>query len=359
VTESDRNLYVSMIVAGHTVCRIEPYTFYVRQPSRTQNLLAEHIYQEQYEEAIEGDALSDQNLRSFLLKQGIWSKEDDSTLKILDKNIETQKIALYENFIDDIAVKKIRELLDISRKEHNRLSVLLHSYDYISATGIAQSAKHRYLLGCSVYYKDGRPYWEDEEEGWKAPDIFFNKILLCVNKRRPTEPMVRELARNEPWKSVWNSQKYCGKGVLNVAAADLTIEQKSLIIWSSVYDSVREHPESPSDSIIDDDDALDGWMLSKRKQSEQEKFKKSGKEMITNPRIKNSSEIFMMARNEEHAGKIFDMNDPGSKMIMQQRINTVRNSEGAVQEQDLPDNKLRIAEEYQKRFSEHIKRGRR
>ena len=84
------------------------------------------------------------------------------------------------------------------------------------------------------------------------------------------ESEIRELARSEPWKSIWSSSK--NEGVLfGKRAIELSEEQKHLIMWSTMYDSIGESPDSPSDKIIADDDMLDGWLILQRREREHNK----------------------------------------------------------------------------------------
>ena len=65
--------------------------------------------------------------------------------------------------------------------------------------------------------------------------------------------------------------------------------------------------------------------------------------MIKNPKIANSQEVFLMAKDQEEANKIFDINDPLVRGIIRDRQNTIQNSERQLKFQELNDVRQDIA----------------
>jgi hypothetical protein len=104
-----------------------------------------------------------------------------------------------------------------------------------------------------------------------------------------------------------------------------------------MYDNVYEHSERPIDAIIHDDDLLDGWFISMRRKSDEEK-KKDVKNAITKKHPK-AGEIFMMANSPEHAQEIEKMNDTRAKII-KNKMAQVGQVKGLVRDSDIDE--LRI-----------------
>lgn len=71
-----------------------------------------------------------------------------------------------------------------------------------------------------------------------------------------------------------------------------------------MYDSIAESPESPSDEIILDDDMLDGWLIIQRRERELRTKQKAAEDVISNEKIANSDEVFIVAKSEEDIQKL-------------------------------------------------------
>ena len=89
-------------------------------------------------------------------------------------------------------------------------------------------------------------------------------------------------------------------------------------MWSSLYDSVSESHEAPSQEIIDDDDALDGWLTIKRREEQTSQPTKSKK---------SYEEVFIKAETLEDAKKIQAMNGLHGKKVTHGRFSQIQNEE--------------------------------
>jgi hypothetical protein len=103
-----------------------------------------------------------------------------------------------------------------------------------------------------------------------------------------------------------------------------------------MYERIQEHPEAPTEEIINDDDALDGWMIEKQRENKREK-KEKGVDTMMNDKIKNSKEIFLMAGNDQQQKEdILDLNSIAGKKKIQNRFDALAYKD-SVQESELPD----------------------
>jgi hypothetical protein len=329
-----RELCVSRIVAGEFKCRVRDQTLYVRNPDRRQRYRGNELYKETLDNARLQGILHDDETLQILTQQKLWSSHDADQHEKLIKAIEEQKVGLYENRLLSNARSKLRFSLQKGKDELVRLEGIKHSLDHITCSGLAIQMKYRYLLGCGVYRENGEPLWRTEDD-WNRHDAFLDEVYDQILSERLTEVHYRELVRSEPWKSLWASRKFCGRGVFDVASVDLSDDQRSLLIWSSVYESIYDHPECPPESVIEDDDMLDGWMIIQRRKREGEQIRGRERE-IKSEKIKNAHEIMFPADNIEDAREIERMNDAPASMIKQQRMNLVK-QKGEVSELHMPD----------------------
>ena len=93
--------------------------------------------------------------------------------------------------------------------------------------------------------------------------------------------------------------------------------------------------------MAEDDDMLDGWMILQQRKQEKDKLARETDEVTNNPKIKNSSELFVIANNQEHANNIYKLNDEFAKQVITQRTQALQ-TKGALLEQELPDVQQRL-----------------
>ena len=111
-----------------------------------------------------------------------------------------------------------------------------------------------------------------------------------------------------------------------------------------MYSKIYEHPNCPNDAIIEDDDALDGWMLLEQRENKKQKEQKGVSNMMSD-KIKNSKEVFLMANNDkEQTEAIFDLNDDTGLKGIQHRSEKTRTSSVPVKDSELNDVRQEIQE---------------
>lgn len=349
--------HIARLTSDQTKVCVGKHTFLVRTPTRFQRSLAEEIYYETLYSAF--DAYSEADLSIMLEERMIWTPADAERLDKINKDIEKLKILLFENRLRYTSLSNIRNGLEKSKEEATRMTILKHSHDYLLRLNIAQGAKDRYLLGCSLYSLEGEPYW-DQDEGWDTPDPFLTQVIVQINKQSLSQEDLREIARTEPWSGLWEMQKHCER-IFKVSPIELNDDQRTLIIWSSIYSSVREHPDNLQNSVIEDDDMIDGWMILKRRERETTHVKDEG--LTKNPKIKGATEQFYMRPPgsvdpnakfnsiEEVNEFMKTANDESTLSIIKQRTDVIR-EKGEVKEAALPDVAMKNRMAYNKAVAE-------
>ena len=132
------------------------------------------------------------------------------------------------------------------------------------------------------------------------------------------EKDIRDLARNDPWRSLWLMRESCDLKLFANQDRELSIDQKNLLVWSRMYDNIQESMDCPTDDVIDDDDMLDGWFLlqaEKRKKEQAEMEFEEG----TNEKIKNADEVFVVTNNEIDKERVEGLNNIHAHMVKQER----------------------------------------
>jgi len=260
--------------------------------------------------------LSKEDARQLVLSLKIYEGNFEHSIKELNKREEDVKVDLYSNATDPKQVSRNRSILKMVRE---KLSDTIHKkylYDSVTARGYASEIKAQYLLSNTVY-KDGRKVWDSYE---KADYAVLNEIMGYVYRMSPSLEDIREIARTDPWRSYWTADKTnpIGKPVI-----EWTDNQRALVAYSRLYDSIYESGECPADEIIEDNDMLDGWMIKMRRERDSEKNKKNIENTL-GKNLQNSKELFIVANTQEHADKINAMNDEVAQRIKQQRAAVVQ-----------------------------------
>ena len=327
-------------------------TFSVGLPSRETRYNASEIYRDVWQEAHLEGVLTDTDLLILLQERKLWTPEMQAEFDLLKEKIEDMKIGLLDTWSRSNAQLAIRHALDIGKKEAERLLNIRHCLDHITCEGIAAAARARYLTGYSLLRPDGSPYWDDTSD-WDKPDAVVDEVIEYLVRNRLGEAQLREIARKDPWHSMWASRKFVGKGLFDVPSVDLTDDQRYLMMWSSIYDSVRESSDAPNDSVLEDDDMLDGWLL-KQKRAREASIASNAADKIGNEKIKSADEVYVPVDSAEDAMKVSKLNDIQASNIKAQRLAHLKKM-GKANEMEMPDTWQRFQMEVAKQQSEAIR----
>jgi hypothetical protein len=344
MTFAERELYVARVLAGVNRVRLtegrQQAVFVFRVPTTVERYEAAEVYAEALADAQARDLLDEADTERFLVGQGLWSAENNETLKVIDRNIENLKVGLYKCAFKSYEKAKARKALDVTRAEQLRLLSERHAYDHLTCQGHASLCRTRYLVGRCLSRADGvTPVWTGNTF-WQEESPLLDEAVQAQLRSKLADAVYRELARTEPWRSVWTCRHAEGR-VFGRPAAELTDEQRSLVVWSRIYDSAYEAQDCPPEEVVADDDAFDGWMILKRRERDVTTKDKQADNVLSNEKIANSGEIFVMAETPEDARRIEELNSSEATALKQRRMALVQ-QKGHVLEAEMPDSKERI-----------------
>lgn len=341
----EREFFIARIDAGYIKYRCNNDTvLHLCSPSQDVLYDAQEIYSDTMRKASYEGVLGFEDTLAILMDAEVWTSQMEEEFNILPKNIEKLKVELYNAVYKSELRKQIRKYLAVSKQEFDRLNDIRHSWDYITCEGIASFARWQHIVHNSVVYPDGTPY------KWNISPLA--DVMSFYQAQTLTEEVVRELARSEPWISLWTVRKKNGA----VFPAPLTLEQRALMVWSNMYDNIFESPECPHDTVISDDDMLDGWIVVQREKREKDQAKKRGEDLVTNPKIAAAQELFVPADTAEDAKMITDMNETYGDMVRRSRLKKVK-QESEVNFGAFGDVKRRLQTEAAAKFAEKVKKG--
>lgn len=327
---TSNDILLSRIVFGSTLVRIRSKQYIYRKASKEINYKADLLYEETLEDHIYDEWLTLDKTTLVLIENGLWSHDHDLTVKELDKKLENLKVLLFENFMFTKKKQDHRNQIKNVRKQLDKLSTIKHSLDQHTRESYAARIRNEYLIMNCLYNSNNTRKVFDKHK--KNDSDFLNDCANEIAKTIPNIETLKELAKSEIWKSYWNAS---GKtNVFGYDASDYTDEQRVLINLSRMYDSIYEHPECPSDDVIEDNDALDGWMIFQKRKREKDKKTQS---LTSGNKANNANEVFVMATDKQEAQEIFDLNSQNARQVIQERQKVVLSSDKPIDEFELPD----------------------
>lgn len=340
----DNEFFINLIISDYLPFSYGGKSYFLSSPSRECRFLAEDIYLIYYRRALDEGCLSDKDLEKLLRKRELWTDNKEKILMSLVQDTEKLKIQLFESHLNTQMVKSTKKILRATEKLIDEYSRCKSTFDNYSAKSVALYGKQNFLIGSSVFKAKNKPYWRRPSVCFDVPDEILPQAYATVNKYHLNDADYRELARSSAWRNIWNVKKGIGN-IFGRSLVDLTVSQRHLLAWSNLYDSVYSHSSPPPESVVEDDDILDGWMLFQKRKREVELTKHSLEEKL-NPNIMNSDEVFILTGADELSpvGRdkfdiVYNMNDLQGKMAFKRRMAQIQ-KEGIV-----PDNMMKETQE--------------
>ncbi len=343
--ELQRHRLTNRILSG--VLRYKNYddeqVYLITKPNRQQDYIAEQLYDDVIDDNKFENLYTIEQILRILLYYKFIPFDYEKRLKTLSKKADDAKIALYEamTVVNDTGkqkqIKKARERIKSVNTKYNKLSEDVHSLDYVTLEGYAQTVKSQYLTLCSLQTLDNKYIFGDQNPATVVDNSYasslFSNVINFVNDTKISMNNLRIVSRNEPWRSYWGANK---QNVFGKPSIEWTDDQRLLVLFTRMYDGAYESMNCPGEAIFDDDDAFDGWMVKEQRDREKDRNKKQIEDSLD--RHGNAEEVFIPAANLQQAKQIDEMNTVESKMIKKSKFSAIKQL-GKVKEQDLPDRK--------------------
>lgn len=231
---------------------------------------------------------------------------DESQLEQIPKDIDQMKVDYFNSFYSDSNKKFIRKA--IKEKQRKLELIILEKNTFLPYTceAISDQARTLYIIEhCS--FVNGVKVNFEERNLLSLYNSYTGELL--------NDGEIRELSKNIEWKMTWNASKH-SPPLFSFPACELTDMQKTLISWTRMYDSIYESPDCPSDDIINDDIAIDGWFVLQRRKRNDEVKKPDN--------LPKSQEVFVMGKTKEDIRNINNMNTSEGARIVKSRFEELK-----------------------------------
>ena len=299
---------LNRIILGRTRIKLGDLSILVVEPSPEIIEESFEIYEEAKKKAYLSGVYIGSEVKEVLVYNELWSPFDDRSVDEMRESIEQLKVHAFERYSEKNALSEIKASIKSLEKSMIETASKRHQLDHLTCEGVANFTRRAWILKNTAKNLDGTDF--------EFTNITPSKVLEIYSSYAITQAEFREVARYGKWRSMWSVSKK-RSNVFGKHPCEMTDDQLSLASYSQMYDNVYESPDCPDDKVIEDDDCLDGWFIVQKKKSDEAKKESEADNIISNDKIANSQEIFMMAKNDEQAKRIYGLNN-------QQGINTIK-----------------------------------
>jgi len=304
------------------------------------------IYENEYNNAIIMDILTEKELMCWLVETGQWSVENNIKIESIKDDIHKITKGLLDFILNNKKLEQARLML---RKAEKTLYKLIDEKNKLminSAENYSIMQQQRYLISKIVYTLDDKPLWQNDFDFENYQDLsLINRLCrLFFEESRIGSKTLRFLARSNYWKMIWTTSKEMN--IFDIPPMQWTDNQRGLVYWSKVYDNISESSDRPSNKIIDDDDLLDSWFIRQSDKMEAQSNKNNINNIINDNNKPGRKETFIVTDNAS-SKDVYSMNDASSriKIKAKQKILTEK---GEIKEQDTPEGKEEIRIQFSK-----------
>ncbi len=354
--QSKKSKLVYRILSG-TVSLLQDYYFIY--PDIKILYDAQVLYDDVIDEFRFGGLITKEQAKHILITKGLLLPNIDKDIEEIQKNIENHKVDLYKARLNQANQKRIRKYLELTKDKLEENFAKKCALDLYTLEGYAESVKNNFIYrNCFV---------DSNYNKLDTTNKLFGQLVACLNQSYISDSEYRELARTEPWRNYWNAYKSPqvfdlfnergqDKEKPAISFCNFNVEQQNLVSYTKMYDNIYESPDCPETYVLEDDDVLDGWLISQRREREEDN-KKDSLESTVMSKHKNAQEIFVPASSKEDIKRIEDLNSTQSKIIKKQRASMIKDK-GEVKDSEFIDIRHGKQQQQHKNYVDFIK-GRR
>ena len=250
------------------------------------------------------------------------------------------KLDYFNSFLRDNVKDLVKK--GIRKKEDRFEELTKDKYMFFNYTceSLKSQAYTMYILEHCTFYENG--------DKISLEDVSIHALYGKYNAEMLDDKEVREVSKSPGWRMIWNSAKE-SREIFPLPACDLTDMQKSLISWTRMYDSVYESMETPSDDVIEDDYAIDGWFTAQRRKREDDRKGSNSNN------LPESAEVFVPVSSNKEAARVYNMNTQQGKSIIKSKSKDIE-EKGSVKESELSHVKQDLAMKANRQMMERHKK---
>lgn len=286
LTFSELSEYLLKVSTGSEIISVdkgsEVIQLLLRQPSNMTNLRATAVYDASYIEAQKEGLMTAEQLEELIESRNIFTKADEQAINKLEDQLHGQKILLGKTTKVRANADRIKKLINKIERDIFKIKSKKYTTLMLSVENKSDTDKNNFLCSQCVYTLDEHLVWEDYKTFMQESDLLYKESVL--NKFIPfytgtNTDIIRALARSSIWRIRYVNSQKTAEPLFGVSSSEYTNDQLNLAYWSNYYQNIYEMmPEDrPSDSLIEDDEALDAYMTSYYEERRKDDSARKGK----------------------------------------------------------------------------------
>jgi hypothetical protein len=327
LAQSDIEKLIYRILLGYYYIFIDNIKYKITYPT----LQLKYDSQILYDEIIENNKfdkrfLTQDEIDLYLRIYNFWNKKKEEELEKTKKILDDLKIDLYLNYRNEKKKESIKSKIKAIDKSLEELYALKNTMSHLSIENYAMSIKNEYLIINTIYFKD-KLFFKNTDTN-NCDNKLLQSFIREIVEYTLDPSILRQVAKSDLWKSYAN---ICDLKV----DFNVNDDYRHLIGLYKMFDNVRQHPECPTEDIINDDDALDGWFIYQHQKAEKEKKKNAILDKVGG-NTKKAGEVFLLTDDVTERNDIYDLNDLNTRQNIKEIIAIGKNNpEAKVAWQDL------------------------
>lgn len=331
---------LNKILSGKIIVKLRDQLIIINQPDAQTRYLADSFAEQVYEEAFEEEVYLQEELEDLIIKNQWWTEEQEKLLTEIPKRLESMKVEYFNNFLKTDQKEKTKRAIKRTESVFEDLQRIKYGLFNYTCESLQTQAYTMFIIQeCST-----DQYGEKLDKSLFSPYVIYSKY----NEELLGDKEIRKVSKSSEWRLIWNATK-SGNSLFSFPACDFTDMQKGLINWSRVYDSIYESPDMPSDEIIEDDYAIDGWFTSQKNKRDDDK-KDSMQDTLP-----KTGEVFVMVKNKEDAKNVHNMNTQEGKATIKSREQDLKRN-GSLQEHEFSHVQTKLRMQANQLLSESLKK---
>ena len=320
---------VNTLISGIVVIRIGKEYIYCKPPSAEDKTFADFFSQEQYDDALIDGIWTQKDAEEHLIELGYWDKENEDKLEQFRENIDNMRLDYFNQFYNSQTKEYIKKSIDGIEKKINKLYAIKHTFHDKTCEYIKSYSFESHVLSKNAFLSNG--------ELASTKFSIHRLVTKFKDQAYSIGTRAREVAKSDAWKNHWFSLK---NETFDNKRSTLTDLQLSVIGWSNYYENVYQSMDKPSDEIIEDDIAIDGWSISQRRKRKEEEKQRNAEKMLPE-NMSNAGEIFIPVKNQQEQRDVLSLNDGAGKAKLKSLKHDLK-TRGSLSESELTSTRQNI-----------------
>ena len=252
-------------------------------------LRSKHVYDTTLAQAKVDGLMDYDSMDDVLLARGLYTEDDKDAVEKKRSQMRGQKKLLPRYTVVPQKREQIHENINRMAQEIREIEMKRERYLLMTDEYKARESQLLYTTwACCYHFINDDLYWPTYEYFVGEPDVVFRRNAVAevsLLTRGKSIKLIRFISRSNLWRLRFSPVFKYGGELFSRKNYQHTVDMMALSYWSLFYQSIYEMmpDDQPSESVIEDDDALDAYLeeLHRTRSRERVSGKQQGKKGVT------------------------------------------------------------------------------